>query len=33
MEAVQRELGLAEEDEENEDDLTEDSFVDIELED
>ena len=32
MEAVQRELSLAEEDE-NEDDLTEDPFADIELED
>ena len=33
MEAVQRELGLAEEDEEDEVDLTEDPFADIELED
>ena len=33
MEAVQRELSLAEEDEEDENDLTEDPFADIELED
>lgn len=33
MEAVQRELSLAEEDEEDENDLAEDPFADIELED